>query len=254
MSFTPSQAPPKSRAPWILTGVLLIVVIIGGVVFFIRSGDEGDGTATATTVGVSSATTLSGLTDTIGPETTDLRPDGTLGPVTNGGPPVVTAPVKATGTKLPPFPDAGPDPARDAVFPQFIGSNVLDGSPLEITFDGRAKVLIFIAHWCPHCQREVPLLTRWINQNGLPPDVDLYGVSTGADAAQPNFPPAEWLLKENWPVPTMADNDNNLVFKALGLSSFPSYVVVDASGRVVERATGELSVPQFESLVAAAQR
>ena len=30
-----------------------------------------------------------------------------------------------------------------------------DGTPVEIAPDGKAKLVVFLAHWCPHCRAEV---------------------------------------------------------------------------------------------------
>ena len=38
-----------------------------------------------------------------------------------------------------------------------------------------------------------------------------------------------------------------------GLSGFPFFVAVDSSGKVVERASGELTTQQFDALLAAAR-
>jgi cytochrome c biogenesis protein CcmG/thiol:disulfide interchange protein DsbE len=113
-------------------------------------------------------------------------------------------------------------------------------------------VVMFVAHWCPHCQKEVPLITAHLGGK-LPGDVDLFAVSTGVDQTAPNYPPGAWLRKENWPVPTLVDDAQGSAAKAYGLSGFPYFVVVDASGKVVDRASGEIPVEQFDALINAAR-
>ena len=61
-----------------------------------------------------------------------------------------------------------------------------------------------------------------------------------------------WLSDAGWPVPTMADDAGNHAAEAFGLSAFPYYVAVDAEGRVVARASGELTIENVEALVAVA--
>ena len=34
--------------------------------------------------------------------------------------------------------------------------------------DGKAKAIFFVAHWCPHCQAEIPRLSEWLKTHGLP--------------------------------------------------------------------------------------
>lgn len=160
-------------------------------------------------------------------------------------------PVKVTGTSLAmmPRPGAGADPAIGATAPQIKGST-FTGKPIEITRDGKPKVVVFVAHWCPHCQAEVPLLTEHFAKAGVPGGV--YAVSTGVNKNQPNYPPSAWLEDEEWPIPTMADDADGQAAAAFGLPGFPYYVAIDASGKVVARTSGEISTEQFDALVAQA--
>lgn len=58
-----------------------------------------------------------------------------------------TAAVTITGDPLPRFPDgAAADPAVGLQMPEVEGES-FDGTPVTIANDGRAKVLIFLAHW-----------------------------------------------------------------------------------------------------------
>ena len=123
-----------------------------------------------------------------------------------------------------------------------------DGSPVEIRNDGRAKLIVFVAHWCPHCQREVPILADWLKSNSLPAGVDLYTVSTGVTSKRPNYPPSAWLKKEGWTAKTLADSKDQDAADAFGLSAFPYFVAVDGSGKVVARTSGEIGTDQFAAL------
>jgi thiol-disulfide isomerase/thioredoxin len=158
---------------------------------------------------------------------------------------------RVTGDPLP-----EPTPAGDAAVglpaPSVLGQT-FDGRELAVdASDGRPKVLVFLAHWCPHCQAEVPRITEWLEAEGAPADVDLYGVATATSSTQGNYPPAQWLSREGWPVPTLVDDEEGTIASAFGLSGFPFFVVLDAEGTVVERASGELSTEQFAGLVDAA--
>ena len=129
-----------------------------------------------------------------------------------------------------------------------------DGNDLTISGDdGKAKIIVFVAHWCPHCQREVPLLKEHLDDVPMPDDVELLTVSTSVKPGAENYPPQEWLDEEGWSAPVLADDDTSTVAQAYGLSSFPYFVVVDADGKVVARASGEISTDQFDEAVAAAQ-
>lgn len=126
------------------------------------------------------------------------------------------------------------------------------GEPITIGPEGPAKVIVFVAHWCPHCQSEVPRIVEHLEGEPLPDDVELYGVSTSINPDAPNFPPEAWLEEEDWTFPTLVDTDNS-VAEEFGLSAFPFFVAVDAEGDVVARGSGELTTDQFDQLVEAAR-
>jgi len=159
-----------------------------------------------------------------------------------------TRPVAVTDETLPARPDSGIDPAIGRTVPELDGAG-FDGSPVAVRLDGKPKIMLFVAHWCPHCQVEIPRLAGWLSGHALPGDVELVTVSTGVEANRPNYPPSTWLEREGWTYPTLADSAAGDAAKAYGLSAFPYFVVVDKDGRVVARDTGELSTGQFSALV-----
>ncbi len=116
------------------------------------------------------------------------------------------------------------------------------GIPASIENDGTPKMIMFLAHWCPHCQTEVSALQPWIDENGIPDGVDLVSVATMNDEARPNYPPDAWLESEGWTPRVVVDSATNRIANAFGLSATPFYVLVDGSGNVVQRISGGLSV------------
>jgi thiol-disulfide isomerase/thioredoxin len=160
-------------------------------------------------------------------------------------------PVTVTGTALPEFEPGGADSAVGQTIPEVKGQS-FDGSPVTIGNDGRSKLIVFVAHWCPHCQKEIPLLADWLKSNSLPGGVDLYTVSTGVTDKRPNYPPSKWLEKEGWTAKTLADSAEQQAADAFGLSAFPYFVAVDGSGKVVARTSGEITTGQFAELAQSA--
>ena len=164
-------------------------------------------------------------------------------PVSN--PPELGSEVQAvtiTGAPLTPFPSGGdiPECAIGTPAPAVTGASFY-GTPVSITpADGTPTLVLFVAHWCPHCQAEVPLLADWIAKGDNPPDVDIVTVSTGVDPSRPNYPPSAWLESVNWPTPVLADDAAGSAGQAYGLRSFPYYVVLDGDGIVVDRFVGEV--------------
>ena len=144
------------------------------------------------------------------------------------------------------------DPAIGMTIPKVTGKD-FDGNDITIGPDGKAKIILFVAHWCPHCQREVPLLKAHLDDHPMPNDVELLTVSTSVKPGADNYPPQDWLNREGWSAPVLADDEASSVANAYGLSAFPYFVAVDADGKVVQRASGELSTDQFDAAVKAAQ-
>jgi cytochrome c biogenesis protein CcmG/thiol:disulfide interchange protein DsbE len=158
-------------------------------------------------------------------------------------------PVAVSGTALPQFDGtAATDPAIGMTIPTVTGKS-FDGTPVTIHPTGSPQMLMFVAHWCPHCQREVPLVSDWLKKGGLPAGVQLTTVATGTSSDAPNYPPSAWLEKNDWPSPIMADSANSDAANALGLSSYPYFVFVDGDGKVVGRTSGEIATDQLETIV-----
>lgn len=160
----------------------------------------------------------------------------------------ITGTVSVTGDPLPAL-EGEPDPAVGTAAPVVAGED-FDGAPITIGPDGRAKAIVFLAHWCPHCQAEVPVIQEWLDTQGAPSGVDLYSVATSIEPSQPNYPPDTWLEREGWTPPVLVDDGDNTAAQAFGLTVFPFFVFVDAEGTVTARATGELTIEQLESYLA----
>ena len=149
---------------------------------------------------------------------------------------------------LPAFPGAGTDPAVGQELPTLSGIG-LDGEPMTISPDDGPMAVVILAHWCSHCQAEVPVLTDYLQANGMPDGVTIKALSTSIQPASPNYPPSAWLEREEWPAPTLVDDAASSGLRALGMSSFPGFVFVDGDGRVVQRMTGEIGAEAFDQIV-----
>lgn len=154
---------------------------------------------------------------------------------------------QVSGDALQPF-DTGLDGAVGTQAPKITGTSIT-GEQMRITpGDGTPKAIVFLAHWCPHCQREVPTITQWVDDGGLPDGVDLVGVATGIDENRPNFPPQDWLQREEFPAPTVVDG-NAAAAQAYGLTTYPYWVLVDGDGKVVQRWAGETTADQLSERI-----
>jgi thiol-disulfide isomerase/thioredoxin len=159
-----------------------------------------------------------------------------------------TQPVTVVGTALTPPPQSGADTELGAT-PPILKGFTFAGAPIEITpGGGRAKMVVFLAHWCPHCNREIPVIEAWA-QSGLPANLDIIGVSTGVAADRDNYPPSQWIVKMNWKWPVMADSAKGDAALAYGVAGYPTFLIIGADGKVKVRNSGELPVADLDAMV-----
>ena len=151
--------------------------------------------------------------------------------------------VEVAGDPLPQFSDSTADTAIGMTAPTLTGKG-FTGNTI-VTGPGAPTLLVFLAHWCGYCQREVPLLVQW-NRDGLVPSgLDVIAIATSSDPASPNFPPSEWLAREEFPPlwPVMTDSGEKTAANAMGVSGFPFFVLLDSAGKVALRISGEIEMP-----------
>jgi thiol-disulfide isomerase/thioredoxin len=166
--------------------------------------------------------------------------------------------VTVEGDPLPEFTaevrESGSDPAVGIPVPVVSGSDYL-GTPVTIdpATDG-PTIIVLLAHWCPHCNNEIPVLNDWRDSGDIPDGLDIVGVSTGVSAEAPNYPPAQWLVDKDWQWPALADDqppDQNSPAPAMGAyggTSYPTLIFVDGDGVVRQRLSGEVPIEVIQPL------
>ena len=148
-----------------------------------------------------------------------------------------------TGQGLPEFAGENDDNvARGLEAPIFSGPNE-NSEIVTLEKDGNAKVLLFLAHWCGFCQKEVPVMQEYIDVVGVPQGVDIIAVATSIDRSRDNYPPHDWLEREGWSEIQIYDTDRD-IGTAYGVNSFPYWVFLDKDLKVVARRTGNLPQDQ----------
>ena len=60
--------------------------------------------------------------------------------------------------------------------------------------------------------------------------------------------PDKWLDKDVWPVPTLVDDKDSSAGKAFGLTSFPTWIILDSEGKVINRFSGSITTKDFINL------
>ena len=151
-----------------------------------------------------------------------------------------TGTVTVSGATLPEFVSTKNDDAIGDTAPTLQGTN-FSGAPVTIPAnDGKAKAIFFVAHWCPHCQAEVPRLAKWIQTHGIPPGLDIEIVSTRVDELPNNYPPSAWLQREGLgQLPILIDDTKDTAYEAYGAGGLPYIVYLDKDAKVVLRTAGE---------------
>jgi hypothetical protein len=76
-------------------------------------------------------------------------------------------------------------------------------------------------------------------------------IATASSPTQPNFPPSEWLTREQFPVlwPVMVDDGANTAGNAFGVSGYPFFVLTDSEGKVVYRGSGEIPKDDLTAII-----
>jgi len=221
-----------SKSTKVVIGVVVIAVVVALIVAIATSGGSSDDSSSSGATDGSSAVTAPGAASEFAA--------------------AENQPVTIEGQILDPLGDPSADSAIGAPAPLLRGYS-FDGRPVTIEpGDGRSYMVVFLAHWCPHCNAEVPRLIEWKNMGMVPDGLEVVGVSTGVAADRPNYPPSEWIVEKKWPWSVMADSVTQDAAMAYGVSGYPFFTIIGADGTVKLRASGEKSIEEIDALVDAA--
>lgn len=216
--MSPQPPVPSTRRPPILAiagGAFLLVVIIGLVIALATGGDD---------------------EDQGGDPSSTVDPDqATFGPV------------EVSGEPLPSF-DGGAADAAVGLPAPVVTATTPDAREITFGAAGEPTLVVFLAHWCPHCQAELPVLVD-MAADGAFDGVRTVAVLTGTNPDAPNFPPVLWLEREGWQGEVALDDEAASAAAAHGLTSYPYLVMLDADGQVTGRIAGEQPPEAIQDLV-----
>lgn len=212
----------KNRTAIIVVGAIVLVVGLAGLAVLLSGGDDESSGVLApgqTTVAIASG------------DVQEIRP--------------VTV---SEGAPLPALErDGAPDAAIGMATPVIDGATS-SGEPLTVggATDG-PTLYVYLAHWCPACNQEIPELIQLRNRDGVPEGMNVVAVSTAVDNSGPNYPPSKWLADTKWPTewPVMVDSKDSEAFAFNGGGAFPYLMVVDADGTLLDRASGVKSAEEL---------
>ena len=163
-------------------------------------------------------------------------------------------PVAVSGNPLPFLVDTHSDEAVGGSIPSIIGEDFEGNTVAVRSTDDTATLVVFLAHWCPHCNNEIPEINRIRDADAWPDGLRVVGVSTAVSPQRPNFPPERWLEEKDWSYEIMADafdssRSSFIAAEAFGVTGFPFMVLIDESGLVRGRWSGELGALALAELV-----
>ena len=163
-------------------------------------------------------------------------------------------PVIVDGDVLSPLGDGNGNPAMDTAMGKTaptLNGYTFAGNPVSITPGASAQpiMLVFLAHWCPHCNREVPRLIDWKELGLVPEGLRVIGVTTASRNDQANWPPSDWIEEMKWPFEVFVDSEAGDAANAYGVDGFPFIAMVNAEGKIVGRHSGELELADLDAFV-----
>ena len=229
------------RSPLVLVGAAVVVAAIVALLVTTLGGDDDD-VAEVVTDGSSDAGAAIAPAD-------DVAPDPAAG-VTFGGQDIPeSAAVSVEGDALPLF-EGGVDAAVGLEAPVVNAAvSLASGESLRLDH-GEPRVIGFLAHWCPHCQAELPELAEWLTTSPLAENAEFVAVSTSLRPDAGNFPPSRWFNRDELQATVIVDDPAGTLLSSFGFGGFPSFVAIDENGVVLERLSGNIGTAGFEQLFA----
>lgn len=124
-----------------------------------------------------------------------------------------------------------------------------DGAVVDIQGDrGKVVVLNFYATWCPPCRAEIPDFARVWSAEEAKGDVRLYGVVFESGTPEESVAKSR-QMGVNYPIL----QGNGPVAERYVLRSYPTTVIIDPHGHLVDRVEGTLSEGELRERIAAAR-
>ena len=119
--------------------------------------------------------------------------------------------------------------------PDFSAPGLAGGRVSWASFQGTPTVLVGWAPWCPHCQKELPVLGRVLKDY---PGVRVVSMVT-AIGLHPGPASADFMDQHGLAFPVAVDDSTGTLASAFGLSSFPTVYYIGPDGTVRDVVVGE---------------
>jgi cytochrome c biogenesis protein CcmG/thiol:disulfide interchange protein DsbE len=191
--------------------------------------------------------------------TTLAPPDATISPDVPAEFLDSIGPIEVVGDPLPYLAetDSVTDPAVGTPAPVLVGLGP-DGETVRVDAAAAGPTMVvFLAHWCPHCNAEVPRINQLRDEGKIPEGLNVVAVLTASNPGRPNYPPFPWIESLDWTYPAMLDGidmeaQTFIAAQAYGVSGFPFITLIDANGDVAARWSGEREPDEILDLFSSA--
>lgn len=159
------------------------------------------------------------------------------------GPPVGAAPTgSVTIDRLSTSSLVAGDSIPEFKAPLMVGGGTMDWS----SYAGKPVVLAIWASWCPHCQKELPILA---STQAKYPGVQLVSVTT-AFGQEPGPTPLAYMQQHNLTFPVGLDDAKFTILHGLGVQGFPTVYYVGSDGKVAQVTEGEVDPAKIDQYFA----
>jgi thiol-disulfide isomerase/thioredoxin len=235
--------------PLLIISILLLIGVLTLQIIQLRQTDATSAEVAALAEDVTDLKPLRRDVDILGEQVTALgsQIEAAVGAV---GASPASVPTQGPDGSLPIFEDTTNDPAvlGEMTLATINGTEYYSGEQVAwAPSDGKARVYLVWAHWCPYCQAELPALSTWYPENAARfPDVELLTVTTAIDETRDN-PLLPYLDEQQFPFPVLVDETGELA-ALFGTAAFPFYVVTDSAGTVMLRVAGALGTDSVDQI------
>lgn len=139
---------------------------------------------------------------------------------------------------------------RDQPAPSISGQDMYTGRQVSLAeMKGKPTLVTAWAHWCPHCQKELPIIQQLSKEEAGNFNFLTVSTSAGSQPASAQYAtPATLMQTQGITMPSLRD-DGTKGAQALGVEGFPTLLMIDADGKVVGKASGELPKDQLLSFM-----
>lgn len=106
--------------------------------------------------------------------------------------------------------------------------------------EGEYVILNFVATWCKYCKEEIPHFDEFVNAN----DINAYYVMSPEVNSGDRQEIIDFYKEQNMQTDVLID-ESSYLFRNLGISSFPTLVVIGPDGSYIGYVSGALQDSQF---------